>query len=176
MVTVHDVCCCPLCVQLLHLCKPVEYPPSTCPFTVPPPTAGSLVFTTDLTAPPMDSLHSSLDVLDGETNRYNIEPDAVFSLTCTAESPEDFTLSVMPPSVPPAFTHGLTEPTTTMPTTFVKTQTLTYSPFTADLNGIYWCLAESSTTLNELESRRILLGTGECLLAHSSSSSLHHLH
>ena len=135
------------------------------------------MFTTDLTAPPMDSLHSSLDVLDGETNRYNIEPDAVFSLTCTAESPEDFTLSVMPSPVTPAFTQGLTESTTTtMPSTFVKTQTLTYSPFTADLNGIYWCLAVSSTTPNELESRRILLGTGECLLAHSSSPSLHPLH
>ena len=142
--------------------------------------AGSLIFTADLPPPSMDSLHSSLNVMDGQTNRYNIQPNASFSLNCTAESPDDFTLSIlrMPPSV--SLTPILSESTTTMPFTFAKTLTLTYSPFTADLNGIYWCQAASSTTSNELESRRILLGTGQCLLAcllaHSSTHSLYHLH
>ena len=138
------------------------------------------MFTTDLTAPPMASLHSLLSVMDGETNRYNIRHNAAFPLTCTAESPddEDFTLTVlrMPSSVNSAFTYSVTESSTTMPTTFVKTQTLNYSPFTSDLNGIYWCRAVSSTTSNVLESRRILLGTGQCLLANSFIPSLHHLH
>jgi len=145
---------------------------------MPPSPAGSLVFTTDLTAPPMASLHSSLSVMDGETNRYNIELNASFSLTCTAESPDDFTLSVsrMPSTVTSAITSDVADSMTTMPSTFVKTLTLTYSPFTADLNGIYWCQAVSSTTSNELDSIRILLGTGQCLLAHSSTHSLHRLH
>ena len=126
----------------------------------------------------MVSLHSSLSVMDGETNRYNIELNSDFSLNCTAESPDDFTLSVsrMPSSATAGFTSGVADSMTTMPSTFVKTLTLTYSPFTADLNGIYWCQAVSSTTSNELESRHILLGTGQCLLAHSSTHSLHHLH
>ena len=151
----------------------------TCPFTVHPRSlAGSLVFTTDLTAPPMASLHSSLSVMDGETNRYNIEPDASFSLNCTAESPEDFILSVlrMPSTVTSAITSDVADSMTTMPSTFVKTLTLTYSPFTPDLNGIYWCQAVSSTTSNELDGRRILLGTSQCLLAHSFTHSLRHLH
>ena len=144
----------------------------------PPSPAGSLEFTTDLTAPPMASLHSSLSVMDGETNRYNIEPNASFSLTYTAESPDDFALSVsrMPSSATSAFTSDVADSMTTMPSTFVKTLILTYSPFTADLNGIYWCQAVSSTTSNELDSRRILLGTGQCLLAHSSTHPLHRLH
>ena len=125
-------------------------------------TAGFLEFTTDLTAPPTASLHFSLSVLDNATNRYNIEPNATFYLTCTAESPENFSLTVSrtPSTVTSAFTNNVTESMTTMPTTFVKMITLTYSPFTSDLNGIYWCRAVSSTTSNELESRRILLGTG----------------
>ena len=143
-----------------------------------PSTAGSLVFTTDLSAPPMDSLHTSLDVLDGEIDRYNINPNASFSLNCTAESPEEFTLNVsrMPFSVTSDFTYSVTESNTTMPATFVKTQTLSYFSFTMDLNGIYWCQAVSSTTSNVLESRRILLGTGQYLLTpplpHIPSSSL----
>ena len=164
-----------MCVS--RLCKSLEPSPGTCPFTVCPPSpAGSLEFTTDLTAPPTASLHSSLSVMDGENNRYNIEPNASFSLTCTAESPDDFTLSRMPSSVTSAFTYDVADSMTTMPSTFVKTLTLTYSPFTPDLNGIYWCQAVSSTTSNELDSRRILLGTGQCLLAHSSTHSLHRLH
>ena len=136
------------------------------------------MFTTDLTAPPNTSLHSSLSVLDRETNRYNIQQNATFSLNCTAESPDDFTLEAFPVGVENMtdVDISMNESNTLLPTTYVKTLTYFFSAFSPSSNGMYWCRAVSSATPNVLESRRILLGTGQCLLANSSISSHHHLH
>ena len=124
------------------------------------PLVGSLALVTDLTSPPPYALHS-LRALDGDRNRFNIEPDANFSIECVFESPGTFSLSAVRDGTPLGNDDGVNEMTTSTqgPTTVRRTLRITFASFSSAMNGVYQCSATSSLTT--VTSRMVLLVTGQ---------------
>ena len=121
---------------------------------------GSISFTGDLSAPPGGALDTTIDVTNDEPDRYNIEDGVSFSLTCVAEGPNDFELTLWKDGVevtsPPP---SVATETLSMPLRMRKTLNVTFSSFSASDNGVYQCNASNAYTT--VSSRSVLLGSGK---------------
>ena len=124
---------------------------------------GSLTLMTDLTSPPLAALHSSLTAMDGDGNRFNIQPNASFSIECVVESPGKFTLQATLNGDILNTENGINVSvlsTTLMgPTTVRKMLVIAFDSFSRGMNGVYACSAVSAVT--SITSRVIFLSTGQ---------------
>lgn len=124
--------------------------------------AGSLTLVTDLTSPPFAALHSSLTAMDGNSNRFNIQSGANFSIECVVESPGDFTIQATVDGGVLNTGNGVNvsvlKATSLEPTTTRKTLVIAFDPFLPRTNGVYGCSATSSLT--NVTSRKMFLSTG----------------
>ena len=124
---------------------------------------GSLTLMTDLTSPPLAALHSSLTAMDGDGNRFNIQPNASFSIECVVESPGKFTLQATLNGDILNTENGVNvsvlSTTLTGPTTVRRTLVIAFGSFSRGMNGVYACSAVSAVT--SITSRVIFLSTGQ---------------
>ena len=124
---------------------------------------GSLTLVTDLTSPPSAALHSSLTAMDGDGNRFNIQPNASFSIECVVESPGEFSLHANVDGRPLSTGNGTSVSvlmsTSVGPARVQKTLSIAFSSFSPAMNGVYGCTADSALT--RVTSRKIFLSTGQ---------------
>ena len=121
---------------------------------------GSISFTGDLSAPPESALDTIIDVPNDEPDRYNIEDGVSFSLTCVAEGPNDFELTLWKDGVEVTSPlPSVATETLSMPLRMRKTLNVTFSSFSASDNGVYQCNASNAYTT--VSSRSVLLGSGK---------------
>ena len=124
---------------------------------------GSLTLVTDFTSPPSIALHSSLTAMDGDGNRFNIQPNASFSIECVVESPGEFSLHANVNGRQLSTGNGtsvsVAMSTPVGPARVQKTLAITFSSFSPAMNGVYGCTADSALT--RVTSRKIFLSTGQ---------------
>ena len=125
----------------------------------------SLNLISDLSAPPKESLQSTVKVESStsEGNRYNVETDSQFSINCTFNSSSDYDLIVYKDGsqlLNSSSVYVTVETTTTRsPIRIRKTLTIQFTTFSSTNNGVYQCNATNAD--RTLLSRSILIGTGQ---------------